>query len=29
MNSADIAILAVLALSTLFGLMRGFVREVL
>ncbi|HJR13989.1 MAG TPA: CvpA family protein [Rhodanobacteraceae bacterium] len=29
MNTADIAILAVLALSTLFGLMRGFVREVL
>jgi membrane protein required for colicin V production len=29
MNVADIAILAVLALSTLFGLMRGFVSEVL
>lgn len=29
MNAADIAILAVLALSTLFGLMRGFVSEVL
>ncbi|HEY9112468.1 MAG TPA: CvpA family protein [Rhodanobacteraceae bacterium] len=29
MNAADIAILAVLALSTLFGLMRGFVGEVL
>jgi len=29
MNAADIAILAVLALSTLFGLMRGFISEVL
>ncbi|HEX7369345.1 MAG TPA: CvpA family protein [Rhodanobacteraceae bacterium] len=29
MNAADIAILAVLALSMLFGLMRGFVSEVL
>lgn len=29
MNVADIVILAVLALSTLFGLLRGFVREVL
>jgi membrane protein required for colicin V production len=29
MNAADIAILAVLALSMLFGLMRGFVGEVL
>lgn len=29
MNAADIAILAVLALSTLFGLMRGLVSEVL
>ena len=29
MNVADIVILAVLALSTLFGLMRGFIREVL
>lgn len=29
MNAADIAILAVLALSMLFGLMRGFVAEVL
>jgi membrane protein required for colicin V production len=29
MNAADLAILAVLALSTLFGLMRGFVGEVL
>lgn len=29
MNAADIAILGVLALSTLFGLMRGFVSEVL
>jgi membrane protein required for colicin V production len=29
MNTADIVILAVLALSTLFGLMRGFIREVL
>jgi membrane protein required for colicin V production len=29
MNTADIAILVVLALSTLFGLMRGFIREVL
>ena len=29
MNSADIAILAVLVLSMLFGLWRGFVREVL
>lgn len=29
MNAADIAILAVLALSTLFGLMRGFITEVL
>lgn len=29
MNAADILILAVLALSTLFGLLRGFVSEVL
>ena len=29
MNTADIVILAVLALSTLFGLMRGFISEVL
>lgn len=29
MNAADIVIIAVLALSTLFGLMRGFVSEVL
>ena len=29
MNAADIAILAILALSTLFGLMRGFISEVL
>ena len=29
MNTADIIILAVLVLSTLFGLMRGFIREVL
>lgn len=29
MNAADIAILAVLALSVLFGLLRGFVSEVL
>ena len=29
MNAADVAILAVLALSTLFGLLRGFVTEML
>lgn len=29
MNAADLAILAILALSTLFGLLRGFVSEVL